>query len=232
MAEATYQNYIAARYWTVKEAAHLLAGVLPDEATLQAFKDDKSRMNLATGGQVALLYWELKNATMDGRLTTIEMQSAADNRVKPGEAIAFARGLGIEPPDDLVRGLEERGEVPDWQGEADRLRDEVTTLRAELEAAQQQSKPISPSREMPPPPALLRLALGMAMAKYDHNPDADRSRAYKAIEADLKNTNLTGGRTLTVEVTSIRDYLKRAAEDNPRKAGGTWANLQRPRRTE
>jgi hypothetical protein len=210
------ENFIRARWWTIHTSAQLLTGHFPP------VKDFDTQ--LATGGDQALLYFELKNAAWDGALTTIDTENARETRVKPGEVIAFAEGLGISPPTELVNPIRERGDVPDWQAEASRL--QVELIRAEQRATDLESNRPA-TREASVPPALLRMVLGMAMAKYDHNPDATRSGATAKIEKDLGNTKLTGGRDLAVEVTSVRDWLRKAADLNPRKPGAGYAQLMR-----
>jgi hypothetical protein len=89
-----YAPYLRPTWWTVSDAANLICGFCPPE--------EKFDMDLFTGGDRALLYFELKNLFIaEGQ------QASGKHRIRPAVALRVATGLKIKPPKELVPLLTE-----------------------------------------------------------------------------------------------------------------------------
>lgn len=98
--ENKYSAYLRPTWWTVIDAANIICGFVPPAREWRK-EGDKNippfDMELSTGGDRALLYFELKNLMVE------QGQELGPNaRIRPALALKVARSLGITPPADLA----------------------------------------------------------------------------------------------------------------------------------
>ncbi len=145
--------------------------------------------------------------------------------VLPTIFVKWAQDMEIPIPDELVEKVETRYEkLRDWKSLYDQLLEknnknvalahqmiaekdaEIERLRAEKGA----TKPLhTKERE-----SLLKLAIGMAVVGYGHDPNAKRSSAVSEIADDL------AGRGVALDADTVRKWLKEGAEYLPGEQPG------------
>lgn len=179
----------------------------PDEATALSFDKNPSFVNwtnigpLVSGSPFADQYSKW-------RLIIMRAEIAGDlsDRILPGDFVSWAERTGIDLPTGLknaVRAAVQR--IEDKESiilERESLRTEVENLRAELEAARLSEVSLNAGERK----SLMKLALGMAIHKYNYDPAASRGSAPKNISDGLA---LKG---LTLDEDTVRKWLKKASE--------------------
>lgn len=128
-----YDPYLRPTWWTVIDAANIICGhVPPDKAWKKARPTDEKAtippfdMEILTGGERALLYFELKNV-----LAEKGIEISANARIRPQLALRVAQNLGITPPAELLPLLEDEP-VPEQRASS---RDHVSDNLAFLNQA-------------------------------------------------------------------------------------------------
>jgi hypothetical protein len=104
-AEPDYRFWVERETWTLIQAACLLAGHSPIE-------EQKFEKDLSTGGPAAIMYFDLKNATIEGTIPFREVGGLLQRRrVTARSAVQWASELGKTIPErlkDVVASLEPR----------------------------------------------------------------------------------------------------------------------------
>jgi len=143
------------------------------------------------------------------RLIVLRAKSAGhlSDEVLPGDFVSWAEKTGVDLPTGLkkavraaVQRIEDRESII---SERENLRAVVQNLKTELEAQRSNGESLNPSERK----SLMKLTLGMAMAKFRYDPTASRSSAPKNICDALDS------RDLTLDQDTVRKWLKAAASE-------------------
>jgi hypothetical protein len=127
------------------------------------------------------------------------------DEVLPGDFVSWAEKTGVDLPTGLkkaVRAAVQR--IEDRESiifERENLREEVQNLKAELEAQRSTGESLKPSERK----SLMKLTLGMAMAKFQYKPGL-RGSAPK----NICNALILKG--LKLDEDTVRKWLKEASE--------------------
>lgn len=106
-----YAPWLRVTWWTLSDAANIICGVVPPEPM-----KGEERLALASGGDRAILYFELKNlfflfdqgeSVPEGAYQAI----GPNTRIRPTLALKVADRLGIVAPEPLAALLEKEREA-------------------------------------------------------------------------------------------------------------------------
>jgi hypothetical protein len=110
-----YTPWLRIWWWTLNDAANIICGFVPPEALGDKTPESAKRRDLVTGGDRALLYYELKNLFIvpgeSDEDAPMGQTIGASTRIRPALALKVAQRLGIEIPEPLKGKLEPGGEA-------------------------------------------------------------------------------------------------------------------------
>lgn len=227
---ADFDHWSKAAHWTLDEAIALSFGKAPERVT---WKNIESYVQVSP---FALQYQRRRDLAIRAKAW-----EQLFDPVLPGIFLAWAKRNDIAVPPELESAVVARGvQIRDWktlyddlkvsfeanhkrwkdvctqkneliQGLRDEVQDLQTRLASEATALQTQaaSEKTLGTRERE---SLLKLIIGMAIGGYGYDPTASRSEQPSAIASDL----VTNG--VSLDVDTVRKWLKEAAELLPKKA--------------
>ena len=129
-------------------------------------------------------------------------------KIVPAAYVIWATNSNIPLPNELMRAVRVRSEIPDWKAQYEAASNECDALKRELEelrSTQEKKKDLS-TRERS---TVKRLIIGLAIHGYKYNPKADRNSATKEIADDLERSGIP------LDVDTVRKWLKESAEELP-----------------
>lgn len=199
--ETVYDYYAKAAYWTLDEGVALL------------LERDPKGLNLGTvkiyrpPPTIGHRFLELSELT---RRAAKMKQLAYENN--PGFFLAWASRNRLTVPEGLAKAIKGHGiQVADWKSIADQRAKQIVALEAELESLRSQS----PTRKRPrsaetiEKQTRLKLIIGLVIASYGHDPQANRTTTASAIRRDLETIGMS------MDEDTIRKILGEAAEFAP-----------------
>ena len=123
--------------------------------------------------------------------------------VYPGVFLAWARRNDIEVPSELITQVEARGVViSDWKDAYDKLKTAYDKLNEKLSANNNELHDVERD-------SLLKIILGMAIAKYDYDVTAIKNKATGGNTGSIPSDLDFHG--LSLEPDTVRKYIKEAA---------------------
>ncbi len=197
-ATADFEHWSKAANWTLDEAVALVFGKAPEVVKREQVWDYVGISPFAT--QYVRVHDLARRAMASRQLV---------DPVQPSIFLAWARGIEIEVPGGLIEHLEKRGIViADWKDRNDNLKLEHDKLNREVALSEvTDDNALSLSERG----SLLKMVLGMAIAKYDYDGEASRNTATGSnsgsIAADLESVGLT------LSPDTIRKFIKMAEEE-------------------
>jgi hypothetical protein len=129
-------------------------------------------------------------------------------KIVPAAYIIWATNSNISLPNELIRVVKSRTEIPDWKAQCEAVSQECDVLKRELEelrSRQEKKQDLGPKERL----TVKRLIIGMAVQGYKYNPKADRNSAPKEIADDLESLGIS------LDVDTVRKWLKESAEELP-----------------
>ena len=191
---ADFEHWCKATYWTLDEAIALSFGKAPEKVN---WKSLDSRKSIPPSPFI-----EKYQRVRDLALRAKSFNQLYDP-VLPGIFLAWARRNDIGVPPELVKQVEARGVViADWKDAYDKIKIEYDRLNEKL--SENNNELHNVERD-----SLLKIILGMAIAKYGYDVAANQNTATGgnagSISSDL---DLHG---LSLEPDTVRKYIKEAA---------------------
>lgn len=199
--DAVYDYYAKAAYWTLDEGVALF--LERDPKGLNAESVNKYRPPPAIGQR----FLELRDLA---RRAAKMKQLAFENL--PGFFLAWASRNRLTIPEGLAQAINGHGvQVADWKSIADQRGERIAALETELESLR--SPPVTRKRpksaETIEKQTRLKLIIGLVIASYNHDPQANRTTTASAIRRDLETLGMS------MDEDTIRKILGEAAEFAP-----------------
>jgi len=202
--DAVYDFYSKTSYWSLEEGVSLLLERDPKGLNSESVK--KYRSPPWIGRQFIAL---LDLARRAAKMRQLSYQGT------PGFFLAWAKRNRIAVPEALERAIADHGhQVADWKTLSDQQAVRIAELTQQIEELTGARK----AKLLPAPvgalgtlerSSLLKIILGMAMASYEHDPRATRTRTVSGMLQDFDTLGIAIGDD------TIRKYLHEAAEFAP-----------------
>jgi hypothetical protein len=210
--DASYVDWARAPFWSADECAALALG--KDPGQISGLDIDQLYRTAVFGSHLEHVREEILAAQADKELP---------ERIRPVEFIAWAREKKIRFSDQLEAAVSDNeADVAALQRRNTNLRHEIQKLRYELDRLRASSLPQlkepSTNEELSKKErrSLDKLILGMAIAKYKWDPNADRHPAAGRIADDLNCLERDGVNLgLGLDQDTVLKYLREAKEVLP-----------------
>jgi regulator of replication initiation timing len=201
-------------FWSIDECAALALGKDPGHISGLGMDIEEVIQTTACGSNVEHIYYDIEDAQAEGELPK--------ERIRPVEFLAWAKAKKVRLPNYFEETvLDYEGDLSKLRDRIGRLRHENQKLRYEVDRLKASSPPQpkeSSTRELSKKErnSLDKLILGMALAKYKWEPNADRHPASGKIADDLKCLERDGlNLGLSLDEATVLKYLREAKEVLP-----------------
>jgi cell division protein FtsB len=206
-----YREWARVPYWSAEECLFLTFGKNP-RAIVMVEKDIAGTSDFARHRDV-----------VHQQILAAQRNKELPERVRPIEFLAWTREHKIDLPDELEKAISaNETDIAQLQDQYEKLRRENQELRYEVDRLKDSNPPQPKEPSTNPEPStkertsLDKLILGMAMAKYKWDPNADRHPAAGKIAKDLGLLELDGVRLdLDLDEGTVLRYLRKAKKVLP-----------------
>jgi hypothetical protein len=128
-------------------------------------------------------------------------------KIIPAKYVLWAIDSGISVPDELKQAVQAPNEITVWKARHDAVAAERDDLKHQV--SQMKAKAGRDRLILKEPKIVKRLIIAMAVTKYNYDPKALRSAVPQKISDDLTRLGIS------VDVDTIRDWLRKSAEELP-----------------
>lgn len=187
-ADADFDHWSKAAYWTIDEGIALLLGKAPDVVNWDSVAD-----------YVAVSPFARRYAKLRDLALRAQRSGQLAQRIEPLRFLDWANRNGIAMPVDL----QERVKVASGPHQPE--------ASASAQSAESKARPEGKTLQTRERDTLLKLVIGMAVTKYKFDPQATRSTAISEIVDDLASSGIT------LDPKTVRKWLSEATDLLPRE---------------